>query len=46
MDTPEPETQESDESDHPRGTLLIAGLFLVALAVAWSLMYMMMLSRS
>ena len=34
------------QEDSPRGTLLIASLFLVALVVTWTAMYFMMLSRS
>lgn len=34
------------EEQHPRGTLLITSLFLVALIVIWVAMYFMMLSRS
>ena len=38
------DTEQEDR--HPRGTLLITSLFLVALIVMWVSMYFMMLSRS
>jgi len=39
-------SEGDDEDQHPRGTLLITSLFLVALIVVWAVMYFMMLSRS
>jgi hypothetical protein len=42
----EAEPADPPGDDHPRGTLLVAGIFLVALVGLWTLMYVMMLSRS
>jgi hypothetical protein len=42
----EPEVTTPAGEEHPRGTLLVVGVFFVALVVLWTLMYLMMLSRS
>ena len=42
----QPAAEGEVDDRHPRGTLLITSLFLVALIVVWAAMYFMMLSRS
>lgn len=36
----------TDDESHPRGTLLVTMVFLVALALAWAWMYYEMIHRS
>lgn len=41
-----PETTDPDPEGHPKGALLLAGLFLVLMLATWWFTYLTMLARS